>query len=793
MTDPSPRQGASAKPVGQDETPPKGAATPSSDDVLSVLEEFEAGLDSLKQLYVQRQQLADDLKRRSDNMSAAESELKERKEEFQLRQRELAHASSSLGEKWKQLEAREAQLESDQASHEARAAELKALDETLAAKSREADAATKRVEQLAAEIEARDADLRARDKTQTAAFAQRQQELADQGVKLQEETAKIAAATGAIATERDRLTAARTELEAASRKLADDRAQVELQQNELEKLRAELESERSALNALQAELEQRAKAQQQSSSDAESLRAESQALTTRLAEADKKLLEQTCALDSARKEHEAAVKQLRDRADELEKRLEAERTGRGADSQRSGKTEQELAAALSGAETARKELAEARGAAQKSQDELAAAITCCRDVFEEYESLWKHEVSEHLRTRIALGAAEQSLAQREATIAEYEAQQASHPEPSPIPAPAPANTEQTDALTERLRKACEALVQLRDEREELTERISTLESELDKSRKLLSQAKSSPPPAASQGAFPAQIKRRRDRLGIVRKLALERSKKIKKAEDALATRFEACERILSMRQELAEARELITAAQRKTERHRAGGKTAALAFYGTAAAALLGVISWFGTQAMIPGEYAAHALIAADSKGRNLGPGEYAEWQTFHENMVADPAFMELAAERMTRRGITELGKAADLAQEAKKSLSAIGGNDGELKLEWRGQGAERTQRILDTLVTALASQANAARERRVDGSVTAIKLASTAGTERLDTDYRMIAAGVWGGSMILIFGLGTLIWRRLANAKATFEGSVTVDAALDVRRWNLPMRKDGV
>jgi predicted nucleic acid-binding Zn-ribbon protein len=791
MTDPSPRQGASAKPVGQDQTPPKGAATPSSDDVLSVLEEFEAGLDSLKQLYVQRQQLADDLKRRSDNMTAAENELKERKEEFQLRQRELAHASSSLGEKWKQLEAREAQLESDQASHEARAAELKALDETLAAKSREADAATRRVEQLAAEIEARDADLRARDKTQTAALAQRQQDLADQGVKLQEETAKIAAATGAIATERDRLNAARTELEATGRKLADDRTAFESQEKQLETLRAELEAERTALNSLQAELEQRANAQQQSSIDTETLRAESQALTARLAEADKKLHEQTIALDSAHKEHEAAVKQLRERTDELEKRLETERTGRGVDSQRSGKTEQELAAALAGAETARKELAEARVAAQKSQDELTAAIACCRDVFEEYESLWKHEVIEHLRTRVALGAVEQSLAQREATIAEYEAQQASQPEPSPVLAPA--NTEQTDALTERLRKACEALVQLRDERQELTERISTLESELDRTRKLLTQAKSSPAPAASQGAFPAQVKRRRDRLGFVRKLALERSKKIKKAEDALATRFEACERILSMRQELAEARELITAAQRKTERHRAGGKTAALAFYGTAAAALLGVISWFGTQAMIPGQYAAHALIAADSKGRSLGPGEYAEWQTFHENMVTDPAFMEVAAERMTRRGITELGKAADLAQEAKKSLSAIGGNDGELKLEWRGQGAERTQRILDTLVTALASQANAARERRVDGSVTAIKLASTAGTERLDTDYRMIAAGVWGGSMILIFGFGTLIWRRLANAKATFEGSVTVDAALDVRRWNLPTRKDGV
>lgn len=788
MTDPSPHQGAAQKTVGQDKTPPKGSGAPTSDDVLSVLEEFEAGLDSLKALYVQRQQLADDLKRRSDQMAAAEADLKERKDEFQLRQRELAHASSSLGEKWRELESRESKLAEDSAALGERARELGALDEALAAKGREAEAATRRAEQLAAEIEARDAQLRARDQSQAAAFAQRQQELAEQGVRQQEELSKITKATAAIAGERERLHSLQAELEATGAKLASERQAIESQQKELDARRLELERDRAAVQSLQLELEQRSRDAVESSSQAEGLRGEIKGLTDQLAEAQARLLAQADVLDSARKEHEGVLRQLRERAAELEKKLETERAGRGAESERSGKTEEELSKALAAVDAAGRDLAEARALAKKSQDELSSAVACCREVFEEYESLWKHEVAEHLRTRLALGAAEQNLAQREAVIADFEAKQASA-ESAGGRKSDPEVDAQTEALAERLRKACEALVQLRDERKELTERVASLEAEFDRTRKLLSQAKSAGA-SAGQGAHPVQVKRRRDRLALVRRLALERSQKIKKAEDALATRFEACERILAMRQELAEARELITAAQRKSERHRASGKTAALAFYGTAAAALLGVISWFGTQAMIPGQYAAHAMIAADAKGRNLGPGEYAEWQTFHENLVNDPAFMEVAAERMARRGIIELGKAADLSEAAKKSLSATGGNTGELKLEWRGEGAERTQRILDTLVTALASQANAARERRVDGAVTEIKTAATAGIERLDTDYRYIAAGVWGGSMVLIFGLGTLIWRRLANAKATFEGSVTVDTTLDARRWNLPMRK---
>ncbi|HRJ50125.1 MAG TPA: hypothetical protein PKU91_06310, partial [Phycisphaerales bacterium] len=401
---------------------------------------------------------------------------------------------------------------------------------------------------------------------------------------------------------------------------------------------------------------------------------------------------------------------------------------------------------------------------------LASALACSQEVIEEYESLWKHEIAEHLRSRVA------AEADRAAAI-----QAATPPDPSDHN-----HDPQADALAERLRKACEAIVQLRDEREEILSRSRSLEGQLAGSKKQLQELRAN---GAGRAIHPAAIQRRKQRLVLARQLTRNRARDIKRAEDALATRFEQCERILAMRQELADARELVNAAQRSISRQRAGGRTAALLFYGIASAALLGVLSWFGTQAAIPGEYAARAVIAADPRGRSIGPGELAEWQVFHEALVEDPRFIDVLAERMQRRGINDLSRPADLATAIRGSLSHHSAADGELALEWRGLGSDRAQRVLDTYVTALVSQANAARERRVDGTVTTIRTASTAGTDRLDLEYRWIAGLVWAGAVVVVFGLAAIIWRRLVNAKATFEGSATVDAAIDMRRWPAPSR----
>lgn len=836
MTDSSPRQGTTPHAAAPGSASPQPQPAPSGGDVLSVLAEFEEGLDSLKQLYVQRQALAEELKRRSDQMAAAEAELRARKEDFAARERELSKASAALGERWQVLESREQSISAERKSIQDSLAALTSR-ETLAAQREQAAAeALRKSEQQIAQLEALEADLTRRAAEQS----QRQEAIARRSADLDSKSLTIDQALGQIKADREALQSSRAELERKTSELATSRRSLETLQSELDLRRADLERDRAQLTSLAQQVERSNIDATSAITTAQKLQAATDELKSRLAEADRKLLSQadvmerlrqehegivsglreqakvlqsrldeateglaqadrklqaqTDAMQRLRQEHDGVVTGLRDQATQLQAHLDAARNGQQGSSAQSARAKQELDQALREREQAQRELEQAKAQihaanealanAQHSADlraaqlagQLESALACCAEVFDEYESLWKHEVAEHLRTRRLLADREEQLA--------------AVPPPSEHPQATSTSTtdEQAEALADRLRKACEALVQLRDERAELVAKAQSLQGELDRARRLISQSRASSP--TGKAAHPAAIQRRRERLELCRTLSRKRAQKIKKAEDALATRFEQCERILGMRQELAEARELITAAQRRTDRQRASGKTAALAFYGSAAAALLGVLSWFGTQQAIPAIFSARAIIAADARGRTLGPGEFAEWQTFHEGLVTDPRFFENAAERMERRGITELGKPGDLAKAAHDHLVAQSGTAGELLLEWRGEGSERTQRILDTLVTALASQANAARERRVDGAVTQIRQPSTAGTERLDTDYRWIAACVWGGSMILTFGLAALFWRRLSNAKATFEGSATVDAALDTRRWNLPMRK---
>lgn len=773
MADPSSTTGKDPHAGASPHAPGQAPAKPTSDDVLSVLAEFEAGLDSLKQLYAQRQALSEELKRKSEQMNAAEADLRQRRDDLAQREREITRSIADVGDRWRHVEQREADIDRLRKELEARAAEADQRDrEATAAAAKAAEAAVnasealRRAEQRHAEADARHAELESASG-----------ELASHRKDIAAKTAELAEMASAATRELDLARAQREAVESRAKELNDQAAQVAAAREQLTTLQASLESrqdsierERADLRAATAEFEQKVREHQQGTANAESLRALADQLSRQLQEAQDALAEQAGLLEKARADHEAREREAKGRESDLQRRLDKaiREHEQAAPAVSDGKTRQD---------DLRRELDQARLELQLAvenydtqsrrrnaeMETLARALACSREVIEEYESLWKHEIAEHLRTRLD--------AQSELTRARQAAAEGGAADHDP----------QSEALAERLRKACEAIVQLRDEREEILARSRAIEGQLAETKKEIQDLRSR---GSGRAAHPAAIQRRKHRLDAARRLSRARARDIKRAEDALATRFEQCERILAMRQELADARELVNAAQRSLSRQRAGGRTAALLFYGIASAALLGVLSWFGTQAAIPGEYAARAVLAADPKGRSIGPGELAEWQAFHEALVEDPRMIDVVAERMQRRGIHDMARPADVATAIRNHLSHHSAADGELSLEWRGQGSERTQRLLDTYVTAMVSQANAARERRVDGAVTTIRVAATAGNERLDVEYRWIAGLVWAGAVVVVFGVAAAIWRRLVNAKATFEGSATVDAAIDMRRW---------
>ncbi len=348
------------------------------------------------------------------------------------------------------------------------------------------------------------------------------------------------------------------------------------------------------------------------------------------------------------------------------------------------------------------------------------------------------------------------------------------------------------AAKARLEKAAQVIQSLREQAEAQKAEIDSLQSAIAESKTALAQAQQT-----ARAAMDAKIntgsadevwtKRRRERLRRARVLVRQQDSKIKKAGDVLRTRFEQCEQVLALRAELVSARDTINAARRRTEQMKAKGKTAAVLFYSIGAFFSLGALSWVVTGFVTPGMFAANATLKAESRSRELNSAEFGEWQLFHEQLLNDPRFHEAAAERMARRGIASLGTPGAVGTMVKNDLITRPGNEGEMVVELRGEGSERTARVLETLTTALASQANASRQQRVDGAVTTITQAAKSTEQPIDNTRMLYAAAGWAASTFLALIAGIFVWRRMLSVKHTFENQARVDELLDGAQWSMP------
>lgn len=349
-----------------------------------------------------------------------------------------------------------------------------------------------------------------------------------------------------------------------------------------------------------------------------------------------------------------------------------------------------------------------------------------------------------------------------------------------------------NAAKARLEKAAQFIQSLRLQAESQKTEIDALQAAIVESKSALEHAQH-----AAKAATDAKIntgsadevwtKRRRERLRRARVLVRQQDSKIKKAGDVLRTRFEQCEQVLALRTELISARDSINAARRRTEQMKAKGKTAAVLFYSIGAFFSIGALSWVTTGFVTPGVFAANTTLKAESRNRELNSAEFGEWQLFHEQMLNDPRFHELAAERMSRRGMTSLATPGAIGTTVKNDLRTRPGSEGEMVIELHGEGSERTARVLETLTTALASQANASRQQRVDGAVTVITQPAKSTEQPIDNTRMLYAAAGWAGGTFLSLIVGIFIWRRMLSVKHTFENQARVDELLDGAQWSMP------
>ncbi|MEZ6233148.1 MAG: hypothetical protein R3B68_03055, partial [Phycisphaerales bacterium] len=279
---------------------------------------------------------------------------------------------------------------------------------------------------------------------------------------------------------------------------------------------------------------------------------------------------------------------------------------------------------------------------------------------------------------------------------------------------------------------------------------------------------------------------RRRRLKKAKSLIGVQSGKIRKASQALADRFDACEKLLSQRGELAKAARAIESSQNAIAGER---RFSRVVFSLVACLALLGgvgALSWMLAEEFAPATYAASASLRAEGR-RELSAAERAEWQRFIEERLTHPAFIEMAAERMKRRGIVSLGEAGPLSSHLTATMSFDSNADGQLKIEMRGPGRLATERVLDTYVTALVSDANANRMTSVIGAVTVVGEEAHAPREPLESDRMMYAAIGSGGGIVLVGILGFVMWSRLARGMEKFEEQTRLAFLLDDARWANP------
>ena len=185
--------------------------------------------------------------------------------------------------------------------------------------------------------------------------------------------------------------------------------------------------------------------------------------------------------------------------------------------------------------------------------------------------------------------------------------------------------------------------------------------------------------------------------------------------------------------------------------------------------------------------YAAKVTMAAASGDTTISEADMANWETYITQLAVDPRFIEVAADRMQRRGIAEFGIAGKLSDEMGQSLDIISAMPGTVVMEYRGLGAQRTERVLDTFAVALSSAANNARARRADSSLTIIESPAAAGDEPLDNRRIEMAGMILGGTMLLTILFGAIVWKRLSMAKAKFEDDSRVDGLFEESKWQMP------
>ena len=768
------------------------------DDVLGVIENVETQLGALRHAHEEHRKAMTDLAQRKRDLEEQRNEVESRETELVNREVELAEMRQdfenrelNLVQRASGLEQRESKIASQAELLERQEAELVSKDKELAKKIQELDNQLGGLSKRKAELNALEEEVKVK--------LAREDESAS---KLASATKALDEARAALGEMSGQIESLNTELTQSRKGYEDAMAQLTESQRAHQASAAELKATVSKLRGREIELEERSrtledlaeKAGTYESDLSEAVVAYEKKLTSAISQLEnEKAISHglRAELEQSKNAHASLQSESASKLDELNKQLEsstAKLDAMRADAQELGHESQarvvELTQDLSDArtqiETLNAQLGQIAGTADEELTQQRTRVAELESQIQSYATQLQEAVAHTNALREQLDAAPEIDSHELDALREQlaESDRQSDESSSMIAA---ANTELV-RLQELLETSDEQASEARARVEELETQTSSLFATIEELNAQLEEVKSTPKAAPDEWT-----NRRRDRLKRMRRILTGDAEKIRRATEALRTRYEQCEQVLIKRAELAEAYEAIASAQRKYHKRevRSGMFLGLIGM--TAITVVLASAAWFISGRIAPGVYAAKVTMAAASGDTKLSEADMKQWEMYITELTTDPRFLEVAAERMKRRGIGELSVAGELAKEMSVSLDVASAMPGTVVLEYRSEGSARTQRVLDTFAVAIASAANNARARRTDSAMTVIEEPALAETTPLDTRRIEMAGMVFGGGMLMTMVIGGVFWKRLSAAKARFESDSNLENLLDDSKWQMP------
>ena len=220
------------------------------------------------------------------------------------------------------------------------------------------------------------------------------------------------------------------------------------------------------------------------------------------------------------------------------------------------------------------------------------------------------------------------------------------PEVSEVP---PTASDKLADVEARLRAVERAEAELEQRERDFAEMSATMAHEL---REHAEAIKARERETTSRAVMPEHLDRRRARLGRVRRALRDRYLRFERAEAVLEERAREADQVLAHRRELSKLAASLEKREQRVIAKQSRFKTVSMMFYMLASLGVVAVLSWAVADQIAPARYAVTAELVADGRGRTLSPDELEEWQRYHTSILTNPSLMELASDRMGKRGI---------------------------------------------------------------------------------------------------------------------------------------------